>query len=144
MTQQRRFRIIEGEIQWWIFNTVIAGILLTVAISAALITYLLSLVRTTLSGLPPDRLEWFLNRAVDATAFAVMIEVLMISIAGFYALYASHRIAGPLYRIREDLREMAASGKSFPIHTRPNDKLVSLVATINQVLARVQERQIFK
>ena len=59
----------------------------------------------------------------------------------FFALRLSHRLAGPLYRIENDLETIARTGDlSKPIRIRPKDYLHTLVAKINRALRRAHER----
>lgn len=58
----------------------------------------------------------------------------------FFAIRLSHQLAGPLYRIENDLERMTQTGDfTKPIRIRPRDSLQTLVAKINRVLRRARE-----
>lgn len=61
---------------------------------------------------------------------AVMVIVIGIA-AILVTLFTSHKIAGPLYRMEKDFREVSAGNLTVRFHTRHDDELKPLVTTLN-------------
>ncbi|MBN2509853.1 MAG: hypothetical protein JXB03_06235 [Spirochaetales bacterium] len=61
-----------------------------------------------------------------------LIIILVISVLG---LRYSHRIAGPAYRMKEDIKRVLDDGESMQIQLRKNDKLQELVGEVNRLIA---------
>lgn len=65
----------------------------------------------------------------------VTVIMLSIMVAGWFALYLSHRIAGPLYRIEDEIRKIINNGP-FEIKIRKKDELQELVILINELASK--------
>ncbi len=57
--------------------------------------------------------------------------VAVIALFGYVSIFFSHKIAGPIYRIKMALREMAAGNYSNRITLRKGDELVDVAEHIN-------------
>ncbi len=65
-----------------------------------------------------------------------LIIIIFISIFG---LFYSHRIAGPIYRINNDIRRTLNGEKGVRIKLRNKDKLKDLADNVNQLLERFEQ-----
>jgi signal transduction histidine kinase len=63
-----------------------------------------------------------------------------IGLASAGAILVSHRIAGPLVRIRRNLRWLGEGKLPAPLRTRSRDFLQSEVATLNQTVAMIGQQ----
>jgi hypothetical protein len=63
----------------------------------------------------------------------VVIIVIMTIIGIFY----SHRIAGPVYRMEEDIARVISGEKGVKVRVRKKDKMKSLVQKVNQLIQMV-------
>ncbi len=64
------------------------------------------------------------------------VTVISILIAGYFSIHLSHKIAGPLYRIEQTIREIInGSRKEFKI--RKKDELQELVTLLNDLLKKI-------
>jgi methyl-accepting chemotaxis protein len=63
----------------------------------------------------------------------LLLMVIIIVVGIFY----SHRIAGPVYRIEQDLQRVLAGEKNVEIHLRKKDKLKSIADKINTLVREV-------
>jgi len=63
----------------------------------------------------------------------LLLMVIIIIVGIFY----SHRIAGPIYRIEQDLQRVLAGEKNVEIHLRKKDKLKSIADKINSLVREV-------
>lgn len=79
---------------------------------------------------PQGRLVSFLG-IVNRNIAANML--LLIPIIALVALYLSHKIAGPVYRIERYLTDMAAGKLTAHIKLRKGDELVSVADKINEL-----------
>jgi methyl-accepting chemotaxis protein len=61
------------------------------------------------------------------------------STTAFMALYISHRIAGPIYRICHDLKNLRSGDLKQVFHVRNHDQLKSLAAELNETVRGVQQ-----
>lgn len=66
------------------------------------------------------------------TCLAIMI------IIAVYSLFFSHRMAGPVYRMRVSLERMLAGDFDFRIRVRKNDFFINLVEKIEQLRLKVK------
>ncbi|MDD5688567.1 MAG: hypothetical protein PHE88_12130 [Elusimicrobia bacterium] len=58
---------------------------------------------------------------------------------GVISIYMSHKIAGPIFKIKKDLREIIDTGNTNKqIFIRKGDELNDLVALINELLQKVE------
>ncbi|RMH57628.1 MAG: hypothetical protein D6679_06195 [Candidatus Hydrogenedentota bacterium] len=135
---RRKIRIVDPAIQWRIFWSVIVGCGFLFVVFAGLILRLLMTIKFVLAFVPPEELKPVLDQAVEATAFTVMVSLLTMAVAGFYALALSHRIAGPLYRIKSDVDRMLEDGRLQGIRTRRGDLVDPLVFSLNRLISRCQ------
>jgi hypothetical protein len=55
-----------------------------------------------------------------------------------WGVYHSHRIAGPIYRIRFVISEILEGNKSRRISLRPNDEFQDLAQDINKLLDQIE------
>ncbi len=54
-------------------------------------------------------------------------------------LFISHRIAGPLYRLEHDIKEVGNGNLSVVIHVRKKDELKDLVGFLNQMIDSIRK-----
>lgn len=81
-----------------------------------------------------DAIIW----AIVAANAAVLLALLATTI--YVTLYVSHKIAGPLYRFEQDLRELAQGNLAQQFRVRANDQLKDLVGQLNQVATGLNDR----
>jgi methyl-accepting chemotaxis protein len=79
-----------------------------------------------------------LSRAI---AVALVAESVVISAAvALTAVLTSHKIAGPVYRLKMGLDELVRAQGAGPIRLRKNDQLRKTAETFNAMLAELHER----
>ena len=64
-------------------------------------------------------------------AAVVLVHIVLVVWLG---LITSHRIAGPIYRIRKSLEEVAKGNMNVRIHLRKHDKLVEVADAFNAMM----------
>jgi len=76
---------------------------------------------------------------VNVMNFRILFVMLLMSpIIVMTGIYASHKIAGPIYRIERFLASMADGDFSVPLILRKNDELAALADGINRVADSVK------
>jgi len=75
------------------------------------------------------------------TILIILIVGLGIGIAGMIVfIFLSHRIAGPLYRFEQDLKEVSAGDLTKRINLRKTDQLMEIKESINMLIGLLDER----
>ncbi|MDP3791788.1 MAG: methyl-accepting chemotaxis protein [Candidatus Omnitrophota bacterium] len=76
---------------------------------------------------------------VNMVNVRILLSLLLITPLVFIiGIYASHKIAGPIYRIEKFLKAMASGELSEPLTLRKNDELVALAEGINNVAESIK------
>lgn len=71
---------------------------------------------------------------VNSVNFRILVSILVVSpLVGFLAIYLSHKIAGPIYRIEKSIGNMAAGDLSMHITLRRGDEMVTLADSVNRL-----------
>jgi ABC-type Fe3+ transport system permease subunit len=101
--------------------------------------YITSL-KSALSPLEFSKIELALNDARDATTtsfiFSLIVSVCCTLVAG---VYMSHRVAGPLYRLRLTLKQIVAERKPVILKFRKGDYTTHMADEFNNALAAISE-----
>lgn len=84
---------------------------------------------------PQGRLIAIVNMVNMRILLSLLLVTPLVVVIG---IYASHRIAGPIYRIEKFLNDMASGGFSNQLILRKNDELISLANGINRVIESVK------
>ncbi len=84
---------------------------------------------------PQGRLMSIVNMVNLRILFSMLLVAPLIVIIG---IFASHKIAGPIFRIEKFLGSMADGDYSSPIILRKNDELIPLANGINKVVDSVK------
>ena len=93
---------------------------------------------------PQGRLMSIVNTVNIRILLSLLLITPLIVVIG---IYASHRIAGPIYRIEKFLDGMASGEFSTPLRLRKKDELINLADGINRAVEGIkttirQEREI--
>ncbi|MDD5680809.1 MAG: HAMP domain-containing protein, partial [Candidatus Omnitrophica bacterium] len=114
-----------------------AGIILLVAFVTAVLSGLTvfhttcNILGTKLSQVYPQGL--FVS-IFNKVAFSLARNMAVLAILIFiFAIFISHRIAGPIYRIKSVIREMGEGKLDVPVYLRKNDELHDLAEEINKL-----------
>lgn len=119
----------------------VLGFMAAVLILAAVIIYVTGwshLVERLANVYPQGRLQ----EVLKIVYLRLLLGFLVLApIAVFAAIVVSHRIAGPLVRIRRYLRLMARGEFDLaPLELRPYDELKDIAHLINEVIAQVRTK----
>ena len=84
---------------------------------------------------PQGRLISIVNTVNLRILLSMLLVVPVVIVVG---IYASHKIAGPIYRIEKFLASMADGDLSKPLTLRKHDELMSLAGGVNKVIDSVK------
>ena len=116
-------------------------ILLLVSLTAVMCSYVIYYTMMLTMG---DKLanvypQGRLISIVNMVNFRILLSMLLVSpIVVMIGIYASHKIAGPIYRIEKFLGSMADGDLSRPLTLRRNDELMNLAGGINKVVDSIK------
>ncbi len=115
----------------------IGMILLLVSLTAIMCSYVIYYTMMLTMGdklanvYPQGRLISIVNMVNLRILFSMLLVAPIVVMIG---IYASHKIAGPIYRIEKFLGSMADGNLSIPLTLRRNDELMSLASGVNKVI----------
>src|SRR5208283_1933250 len=72
---------------------------------------------------------------------AVALTIILAGVLLFAGLgiLATHRIAGPVYRIEVDIERVLAGEKGVHVHTRKRDAFPDLAERVNELIERIDK-----
>ena len=94
-------------------------------------------------GLPPDHIYFtFIDnqRGAMRWIFALASGVTVINLA-FWGLYLSHRVAGPIFRLRKHMADMADGRTDKEVGFRSRDFFPELADSFNQFVKSFREKK---
>lgn len=90
----------------------------------------------------PETIALYLIPALEKVNLVLFISLpIVFFIMLLSSIYISHRIAGPLYRFENELKEIIKGDYSRRIKLRAKDELQEIADGINQLLDRVEKKQ---
>lgn len=143
-TQKRRIYLVDPEFQYGLIRkiSIIAVLIIVMSLSfLALVHQLYGDVQIEVVQPDPFALSGSVTTLpAQATLLKLIWPVLLVCVAAalvftfFYGVVISHRMAGPIYRIRKVLDEMAQGDLSAQVHLRRKDDFNALAASINSLI----------
>jgi methyl-accepting chemotaxis protein len=140
-THKRRVYFVHPHFQGWFIAKVTALLFATSTVSSLAVYWLTEdFVATTRRAAHVGMLHWWGKFApvllgTNAAAFIVGAVV-----AGYVVLYASHKVVGPLVRVKHVLREIGDGQLHGPITLRAGDEIQETIDAILAMEARVSEK----
>ncbi|MFA5275448.1 MAG: HAMP domain-containing protein [Candidatus Omnitrophota bacterium] len=113
-----------------IFSSLIIGVIVYV-LSAASMTTAFESSRLVIKSTSDFILPFLI---ISCLAGIIMSGTLTIIIT----LFISHRIAGPIYRLEQDIAEIDKGNLNLEIHVRANDELQDLAKSLNQMVKTIR------
>ena len=69
-----------------------------------------------------------------------LVSIVLVSIAtAFVVMYLSHRIAGPLFRIEKDAKEIGSGNLALKIRLRTTDEIARMADSLNEMTENVRK-----
>jgi methyl-accepting chemotaxis protein len=69
----------------------------------------------------------------------LLVNLLGIMVALFLAVFYTHRIAGPLYRVQKDIRKIGEGFLTTRVKTRKGDQLKDLETEVNNMIQELEK-----
>ena len=117
--------------------------LISVALISTLMFYTESKVHTYGAALNLAPNHPFLTFVAQQEAYfarmCLVIGVVQFALFNATAIFLSHRIAGPLYRLQHHLEDVAAGNEPRDVKFRKGDLYQSLAEACNRLMARMRE-----
>jgi Methyl-accepting chemotaxis protein len=132
-TYKRTQYIIAAKFQMKYVGMILMLVLLTAILCSYVIYYtmMVTMGDKLANVYPQGRLMSIVNTVNLRILFTMFLVTPVVIIFG---IFASHNIAGPIYRIEKFLGLMAGGDLTSPITLRKNDELVNLANGINSVI----------
>ncbi|OHD11678.1 MAG: hypothetical protein A2Y34_12285 [Spirochaetes bacterium GWC1_27_15] len=70
------------------------------------------------------------------------LSLAILAIISFYSLFFSHRMAGPIYRLRVSLDRMIAGDFDFKIRVRKNDFFINIVEKLEHLRLKIKNNDL--
>jgi methyl-accepting chemotaxis protein len=132
MRKVRRTRVIDRALQFRMIAvslTIVLGGLLLFAVVAVLVTILAG--GTSAAPLPERLLVILPPLLINDIAIMVLIVVV--------GIFTSHRIAGPVHRIAEDIERTLSGERGVRVRLRKRDAFPELASKVNVLLERIDD-----
>jgi len=134
---RRKQYIVAAKFQLKYVSLILALVFLTGLLCSYVVYYtsMLLLGDKLANVYPQGRLISIVNTVNTRMILSLLLVTPLIIVIG---IYASHRIAGPIYRIERFLKSMASGELSEPLTLRKNDELMLLANGINSVAESIK------
>lgn len=144
LTQQKKYKRsywIDPKVQWSIIQkAVLLNIILVVFLYIAdrIFYYRMEQMGKDLGFAPEHVYFLFLYSQQKYKAIAFFITAGVISIISiFLGVRFSHRLAGPIFRLKKELQRLNAGEKIDPIHLRDSDYFKELAEELNKLTEKL-------
>lgn len=128
----RRIKVIDGRFQYATIAFALAIVLTGLLVFAAGTTLYYLLARAAGGAARPDLLLVILPPLL-LNDLAIMLLIIVLGVL------ATHRIAGPVYRIEIDIERVLAGEKGVRVHTRKGDAFPDLAERVNELIERIDD-----
>ena len=135
MRKRRKF-IVNKKLQF----QYIAFTIVPLVLGAAFVYYLIYLSAMNHMAIPEIILSNLLPAMEHANTVLIVIAPLVLLALFALSMLASHKLAGPLYRLDQELHKIASGDYSVRIKFRRGDELSSLAQSLNKVLDVLEQK----
>ncbi|MGA2641111.1 MAG: hypothetical protein ABSG21_09430 [Spirochaetia bacterium] len=128
----RRIKVVDGRFQYRLIALSLSMILLGLLLFAGLAALSYAIARAAGKALDP-RILLVILPPLLLNDLAIMVVVIVVGIR------MSHRIAGPVYRIAEDIDRVLAGERGVRVTLRQKDALADLAEKVNQLIEHIDK-----
>ncbi len=134
--RRKSIRFVKKDVQYWLISVMVS--FFTISLSAGFFIFYIWSHRKI--GKTFYRAHYTINYVSDMLLPVIIIcGLICFTFCVVFALIFQQRIAGPLYRIEEDLKKVAQGDFSVKVRIRATDKFHSLESVVNEVIERTKE-----
>ncbi|MGZ6398656.1 MAG: hypothetical protein ACXWRZ_16965 [Bdellovibrio sp.] len=141
---KRRKIFIDKSFQSWFVGYTMAVVLFTSVIYFSGFYFFLNQFRKTLndSGLPPSNiiLLYFNQQTLSLSLFFMLTFFIIVVLTFFIGLYQSHRIAGPMMKLRNFFNQTRPDDLNTELKFRKNDLFYDLAEAANNWKKKSKEK----
>ena len=136
MENRRRRKLIDWPIQGRMVGLVVGAVVLSAIVLGSFIWYCMEVIfhLSQHAGVDPQFGEMIVSQFYYFGTLVILGLVVVLLLLLLLTIRFSHRLAGPLYRVRKDLDKMRNSGKINVIYIRSRDFHQELVRSLNHLL----------
>ena len=136
MENRRRRKLIDWQIQGRMIGLVVAAVFSTALVLGSFIWYCVEVILhlSQQAGVEAQFGELILGQIYYFGTLVILGLLAVLLLLILLTIRFSHRLAGPLYRIKKDLKKMRNSGKINVIYIRARDFHQELVRSLNHLL----------
>lgn len=140
MKLTRTTYLVNPRLQWQIILGANVLALVSAALLSTLMFYSQSDIQNYSALLPPNHplLVQIAARQADFLHLAIVMGVIQLVLFNASAVFLSHRIAGPLYRLERHLSTVGAGSEPCDVRFRKGDLYQPLAEACNMVMARLR------
>ena len=132
ISEQRRKILVDGDIQLrYVLNLSLVASLEMVALAMLITAVLLSTIEVNAEG------HWVLFSRIIITVGLALVAFNVFNV--IWGLYRSHRLAGPVHRLRQALIQMGAGNFEGVLQLRQEDELQPLKEELNRTLEQLRK-----
>jgi hypothetical protein len=136
MRDRRRYSLVDSPVQLRFLGILIGVVVGDLLLAGGYAWYLIEVIQAVGQG--SLTLDASLYNRLIYRGLIVLCSIGIVSFVGmFLMIRASHRVVGPIYRLKEELRNMRDQGEVSLVAIRDQDRVHDLVRELNQLLNRV-------
>lgn len=137
-SNRRRRYFIKSGLQGKYLRLIFMAIALPTFLFSFCLCYLVIYLMAEQLGIP-ESIAYNITPVVIKISIIIILGLPLVSgLLLFWGLVISHRIAGPVYRLEQELAKISRGDFSVRIKFRTKDELASIAEGINKVLDKVQ------
>ena len=129
--RRRRLKVVDGRLQYGMIavflTVVVAGLLLFSAVVAVVVFLGGKGNETGGAALIPSILPWLLLNDLAIMVLAIVVGI-----------FATHRIAGPIFRMESDIDGVLGGETGVSVRLRRTDAFPGLALKVNQLIEKVE------
>ena len=92
-------------------------------------------------ALQPESAARFSDSRENLLNTLFLIEFAFIGIVFVSCIFMSHKIAGPIYKLKKYLSEVREGGANYPLRFRKGDNFTDLAEEVNQTIQYLKEKR---
>ena len=89
----------------------------------------------------PEESALHLQSRNELIGILAIIELIFLGFLFIFSIFLSHKIAGPMYKLRRHLEEIREGGEVKPIHFRKGDNFQEIADEVNRTLETLQNQR---
>jgi methyl-accepting chemotaxis protein len=93
------------------------------------------------STLPPEAIDGRYAELLEVWAVLSAINVSIVLVVALWAMYVTHRAAGPIYHLRKTIEKVRAGKLDERLHLRHKDDFQELARDFNELLDELQQKR---